>query len=119
MTEAKPMAQAAPLTAIAPDASEMREDGDMAEKRVAGRTFLRKDGVWRQKEYRKQTTVGLVHGGKALRDLIAKYNELAAITRLKGRVVFRVDDTWYELIPPPSEKKPASDPPAAGESDDR
>jgi hypothetical protein len=115
--EAKPLAQAAPPGP--PQAPAILERVDTVEKKVAGRTFVRKGGVWRQKEYRKETTVSLVHGGQALRKLVTKYKELAAITRLEGRVIFRVDDTWYELAPLPPAKKPDAAPPGAGEPGDR
>ena len=70
---------------------------------IAGRVFNFRDGTWRQKGYRSQKTTVLERDSEELRTLTERHPEVAGILALGDRVVFRLDDTWYELAAPVAE----------------
>ena len=76
--------------------------GAAAESRrtIAGRVFNFRDGAWRQKGYRKQNTVLLERDSEEVRTLTERHPDVAEILALHDRVIFRLDDTWYELPGP-------------------
>jgi len=69
---------------------------------IAGRVFNFREGIWRQEGYRRQKTTLLKRDSEVLRKLEERHPEVAEILALHDRVVFRLDDTWYELpaLPP-------------------
>ena len=74
--------------------------GKGLEQRVlAGRTFELRDGGWRETGYEGRGRIKLARDSVALRHLIKRHAEVAALLELRERVIFRVERTWYEIEP--------------------
>jgi hypothetical protein len=69
-------------------------------REAGGRTFERRDEAWVQAGYAGQNTVKLMPDSKKLRKLQSEHEELADVIALGGRVIFRVNQDWYELRAP-------------------
>ena len=72
---------------------------DGATKTVGSRTFVFHEGTWYQQGYAGEETIPLERGADALRTLVAKHGDVAAILEAGERIVFRLDKKWYRVAP--------------------
>jgi Ca-activated chloride channel family protein len=94
---------------IARRTREMKEEDRLAgrfeapieAKRVAGRTFYLREGVWVDSEYDgKARTINVVYGSDPYFDLLSKGKDVGKYLALGAEVIFRLDGKWYRIAAP-------------------
>lgn len=66
---------------------------------VGQRTFFVVEGEWQEAGYGNEETETLVRGSEALRKLVEAHPELGEALELGERVVFKIGDRWYRVLP--------------------
>ncbi len=90
------------VEALASASSERARDSELGVRSVAGRTFHREEGVWKEVGWetsKRGTTVAVELGSDAYFDLLRRHPEVGPILSLGERVIFQVDGCWYETRP--------------------
>jgi hypothetical protein len=72
------------------------------ERRVAGRLFRLRDGVWVQRGYGGQPLTRLERGSTALNAVAESHPDVLDVLTLEPRAVFRAGGVWYSVVPPGS-----------------
>ncbi len=80
--------------------ADREEDRDLGVRHVAGSTYHRRDGVWRDVRYPDgDPTEPVAIGSDAYFDLLAAHPRLGPVLALGERVIFQVEGRWYETRP--------------------
>lgn len=67
---------------------------------VAGREFAFKDGAWRESGYDGASVRELRRDSWMFKLLVEKHPLIVELGKLDGKVIFRLEDSWYALLPP-------------------
>jgi len=82
--------------------AEMPEEEQIGEEQIVGdRLFELRENTWVEKGYEGEKTVSVYRNSESLRQLIERHSELSTITTLGDRVIFRLEEKWYRIEPPP------------------
>jgi hypothetical protein len=65
----------------------------------AGRAFHKKAEDWIQDGYKEESRTKVIRDSETWNQLVKKEIGLREILKLDGRIVFKLEDTWYELLP--------------------
>lgn len=75
-----------------------KTDKRLEEKKIAGRAFENRNGIWTQQDYAGQKTKALRWESKQAKALLEKkHPELAGIKALGTTVVVEIDGTWFRF----------------------
>jgi len=94
------VALSAEVEDLASISSERDRDAQLGVRHVAGRTFQREKGIWKEVGFTAGTSAMPIElGSDAYFELLGRHPELGPILSLGERVIFQVDGRWYETRP--------------------
>ncbi len=77
----------------------MRALAETEQQKEAGRVFEKKNGDWIQRGYENESLKSIRRDSPEWKQLVIKESKLSDLAKLEGRIVFELDDSWYELLP--------------------